>query len=66
MVVVKYPRDTWNVSILVVNKRCPFVYYPKESLSEVCPADYVGCLIRKENCVGDECQKENCPFAVNQ
>jgi hypothetical protein len=57
MVVVKYPRDTWNVSILVVNKRCPFVYYP---------ADYIGCLIRKENCVGDECQKENCPFAVNQ
>jgi hypothetical protein len=57
MVVVKYPRDTWNVSILVVNKRCPFTYFP---------ADYVGCLIRKENFVDDECQKENCPFKVDQ
>jgi len=58
MVVVKHSRDTWNVSILVANVRCPFIYYP---------ASYIGCLVRKENYLdNDECQKENCPFRVNR
>jgi hypothetical protein len=57
MVTVKYPKDVWLVSISVINERCPFIYYP---------ADYVGCLVRKENHLdNDECQKENCPFRVN-